>query len=198
MSDGSGPIFFSSQEEFRAWLEANHDRASELLVGYYKKGTGRPSMTWEESVDQALCFGWIDGVRRRIDDDSYSIRFTPRNARSTWSAVNLRRVPELVALGWMRPAGLAAYERRLAERSSIYAYEQRQEATLGEEFEHQFKANEAAWAFFQAQPAGYRQTAIWWVVSAKRDETKHKRLAQLIVDSAAGRRLEQFTRYAKR
>ncbi len=119
MSDGTGPIFFSSQEEFRSWLEANHDRASELLVGYYKTGTGRASMTWEESVDQALCFGWIDGVRRRIDDDSYSIRFTPRKARSTWSAVNLRRVPELIALGLMRPTGLAAYERRLAERSSI-------------------------------------------------------------------------------
>jgi uncharacterized protein YdeI (YjbR/CyaY-like superfamily) len=195
VEDPRTPTFFATPEAFRAWLEEHHADATELLVGYYKKGSGRPSMTWPESVDQALCFGWIDGVRRRIDDERYSIRFTPRKAQSTWSAVNLRRVPELVALDLMRPAGIAAFERRLAERSSIYAYEQRSTAVLGEDFERQFRANEEAWTFFAAQPAGYRQTAIWWVISAKRDETKRKRLAELIDDSAHERRLARLTRY---
>lgn len=198
MVDVRTPTFFATQEEFRAWLDEHHANATELLVGYFKVGTGRPSMTWPESVDQALCFGWIDGVRRRIDDVSYSIRFTPRKAESTWSAVNLKRVPELIELSMMQPAGLAAYERRTEARSEIYAYEQSHKANLGDEFERQFRANETAWAFFEAQPAGYRRTAIWWVISAKRDDTKRKRLAELIADSAAGRRLEQFTRYAKR
>ena len=198
MVDVRTPTFFATQEEFRAWLDEHHANATELLVGYFKVGTGRPSMTWPESVDQALCSGWIDGVRRRIDDVSYSIRFTPRKAESTWSAVNLKRVPELIELSMMQPAGLAAYERRTEARSEIYAYEQSHTADLGDEFERQFRANEAAWTFFEAQPAGYRRTAIWWVISAKRDDTKRKRLAELIADSAAGRRLEQFTRYAKR
>ena len=124
------PTFFATPEDFRAWLEAHHDTATELLVGFHKKGSGRPSITWPESVDQALCFGWIDGVRRRIDDDSYSIRFTPRKQRSNWSVVNVRRVGELTELGLMRPAGLAAFERRSDDRTAIYAYEQRKAAKL--------------------------------------------------------------------
>ena len=198
MGAADTPIFFATQEEFRAWLEEHHADATEQLVGYYKKGSGRPSMTWPESVDHALCFGWIDGVRRRIDDVSYSIRFTPRKAQSTWSAVNLKRVPELIDLGLMQPAGLAAYERRTEARSEIYAYEQGQTAELGDEFERQFRANEAAWTFFEAQPVGYRRTATRWVISAKREETRRKRLVALIADSTAGRRIRQLTPPSRR
>ena len=138
------PTFFATPEDFRAWLEEHHDTETELLVGFHKKGSGRPSITWPESVDQALCFGWIDGVRRRIDDDSYSIRFTPRKQRSTWSAVNVRRVGELTELGLMRPAGVAAFERRSDDRTAIYAYEQRKTAEL----------DPRAGAALQGQPTG--------------------------------------------
>jgi uncharacterized protein YdeI (YjbR/CyaY-like superfamily) len=190
------PVFFATSEEFRAWLDEHHADATELWVGYHKKGTGRPSMTWPESVDEALCFGWIDGVRKSIDEESYAIRFTPRRARSTWSAVNIRRVQELTDLGRIRPAGLKAFAERSEERSGVYAYEQREHAELGEEFEGLFRANQPAWAFFQAQPAGYRKTAIWWVVSAKKEETRRKRLATLIEDSAQGRTIRPLARTA--
>ena len=190
------PRFFATAEEFRAWLEEHHADETELWVGYCKKGSGRPSMTWPESVDEALCFGWIDGVRKSIDAESYANRFTPRRARSTWSAVNIRRVRELEALGRMRPAGLKAFAERAEERSGIYAYEQRAGAELGAEFEGLFRANEPAWAWFQAQPAGYRKTATWWVVSAKKEETRRKRLATLIEDSAHGRTIRPLTRNA--
>jgi uncharacterized protein YdeI (YjbR/CyaY-like superfamily) len=161
------PTFFATPDEFRAWFEASHDSESELLVGLYKKGTGRPSITWPESVDQALCFGWIDGVRRSVDVDSYSIRFTRRKPRSIWSAVNIKRAKELRDLGLMHPAGLKAFEQRADERSAIYAYEQRHAAELDEAAEQQLRANTAAWGFFQAQPPSYRRTALWWVISAK-------------------------------
>jgi uncharacterized protein YdeI (YjbR/CyaY-like superfamily) len=187
------PTFFATPEDFRAWLEAHHDSETELLVGFYKKGSGRPSITWPEAVDQALCYGWIDGVRRRIDDDSYSIRFTPRKPSSTWSAVNVRRVGELTELGLMRPAGLAAFERRSDDRTAIYSYEQRKTAKLDAEQERRFRANPAAWKWFQAQPAGYRRTASYWVISAKRPETRERRLEQLIADSAAGRTIRSLT-----
>jgi uncharacterized protein YdeI (YjbR/CyaY-like superfamily) len=192
------PTFFATPDDFRAWLAAHHDRAPELLVGFHKKGSGRPSITWPESVDQALCFGWIDGVRRRVDDTSYSIRFTPRRARSIWSAVNIARMKELIDAGLVHPAGLAAFEQRADERSAVYAYEQRHGAAFGADAEREFRANPAAWAFFQAQPPSYRQTAIYWIVSAKRAETRDRRLATLIEDSSAGRRLAQLTPPSRR
>jgi uncharacterized protein YdeI (YjbR/CyaY-like superfamily) len=148
-------------------------------------------------VDEALCFGWIDGLRRGVDEHSYAIRFTPRKPRSTWSAVNLARVAELTAQGRMRPAGTRAFEQRVEERSGIYAYEQRENAALDEASVRQFRANQQAWDFFQAQPPSYRKTATWWVVSAKKEETRRKRLAKLIADSAAGRTFAQFTRKPK-
>jgi uncharacterized protein YdeI (YjbR/CyaY-like superfamily) len=189
--------FFESPAAFRSWLEQHAATAVELWVGFYKKGTGRPSITWPESVDEALCFGWIDGIRKRIDDHSYAIRFTPRKPRSTWSAVNVKRVAELAEQGRMRPAGLSAFERRAEAKTGIYAYEQRASAQLGAEFEQEFRANQPAWEFFQAQPAGYRKTAIWWVVSAKQEATRRKRLATLIDDSAHHRTIAPLTRRPK-
>jgi uncharacterized protein YdeI (YjbR/CyaY-like superfamily) len=187
------PIFFGSPEEFRAWLEEHHATATELLAGFHKKSTGRPTMTWTESVREALCFGWIDGIRRSLGDESYTIRFTPRKPRSNWSSLNVRHVEELIREGRMTPAGLAAYEARTPERTGVYAFEQRHAARLEPEQEEQLRADPKAWEFFQAQPASYRQTAIYWVVSAKREETRARRLATLISDSAAGRRLAQLT-----
>ena len=187
------PTFFATPDDFRAWLQEHHETEGELLVGFYKKGSGRPSITWPESVDQALCFGWIDGVRRRIDDESYSIRFTPRKARSTWSAVNVKRVGELTAEGRMHPAGIAAFERRSDDKTAIYAYEQRKGATLEAEQERRFKDDKKAWAWFQAQPPSYRRAATYWVISAKRAETRQRRLERLIADSAAGRTIPSLT-----
>jgi uncharacterized protein YdeI (YjbR/CyaY-like superfamily) len=192
------PTFFAEPADFRAWLEENHERASELLVGFHKKATGRPSITWPEAVDEALCFGWIDGIRRSLGDESYTIRFTPRKARSTWSAVNIARAKELAAEGRMRQAGLAAFEARSDDRSAIYAYEQRHDPKLAPEEEREFRANRRAWEFFQAQPPSYRKTALWWVVSAKREETRARRLRTLIEDSASGRRLRRLTPPARR
>jgi uncharacterized protein YdeI (YjbR/CyaY-like superfamily) len=189
------PTFFETPDDFRAWLERHHESESELLVGFYKKGSGRPSITWPESVAEALCFGWIDGVRRGIDADSYSIRFTPRKPSSNWSKVNIDKVAELAEQGRMWPAGEAAFERRSEARSAIYAYEQRKAAAFDPGQEREFRAHEGAWGFFQSQPAGYRQTATYWVISAKREETRRKRLATLIQDSANGLRLERLTRY---
>ncbi len=191
------PTFFATPAEFRAWFEQHHQTARELLVGFYKKGSGRPSITWPESVDEALCFGWIDGIRKRIDDVSYTIRFTPRKQRSNWSAVNIARVQELTSLGLMRPAGLKAFEERLEEKSGVYAYEQRDAAQLNVQYEQQFRANQQAWDFFQSQAGSYRKAAIWWVVSAKKEETRLKRLATLIEDSAQGRTIASMTRWPK-
>jgi uncharacterized protein YdeI (YjbR/CyaY-like superfamily) len=188
------PIFFRTAEEFRAWLEEHHADTDELWVGYYKKATGKQSITWPEAVDQALCFGWIDGIRKSIDDESYTNRFTPRRPRSNWSAVNIKRVQELTELGLMRPEGLAAFEKRLDDRSGVYSFEQRGEIEFGEELETVFRANPAAWDHFQARPAGYRRTATWWVMSAKKDETRRKRLATLIEDSAQGRPIKMLDR----
>lgn len=191
-------IFFTTPAAFYAWLEEHHAAAQELWVGYYKQGTGQPSITWPESVDVALCFGWIDGLRKTIDEQHYRIRFTPRKPGSTWSAVNVARVAVLTAKGRMRPAGLRAFERRRSDRTAIYSYEQRHAATLGAEFEAQFQANEAAWAFFAARPPSYRQAAIRWVISAKQAETRQKRLEVLITDSAAGRTIKELTPPGKR
>lgn len=187
------PTFFATPEEFRAWFDANHARETELLVGFYKKGTGRPSITWPESVDEALCYGWIDGIRRSLGDEAYSIRFTPRKQKSTWSAVNIARVAELTELGRMQPAGLKAFQAREESNSRIYAYENRDTAVLDPALEERFRANEKAWSFFQAQPPGYRKTATYWVTSAKQEATRLRRLEQLIADSEQERRLDQFT-----
>jgi uncharacterized protein YdeI (YjbR/CyaY-like superfamily) len=192
------PRFFSTPSEFRAWLEEHHATAKELLVGFHKKGSGKASITWPEAVDEALSFGWIDGVRRSIDDVSYTIRFTPRTAHSTWSAVNIDRAKDLIEQGRMRPAGHKAFEARTDDRSAIYSYEQRSKAKLGAEFERQFRANTEAWAFFKSQPHGYRTTATYWVVSAKREETRRRRLATLIDDSPHGRTVRSLTSPAKR
>jgi uncharacterized protein YdeI (YjbR/CyaY-like superfamily) len=186
------PTFFATPEDFRAWLAENHERESELLVGFYKVGSGKPSITWPQSVDEALCYGWIDGVRRSLGAEAYTIRFTPRKQKSTWSAVNINRVGELIELGRMQPAGLKAFHAREESNSRIYAYENRDKAAFDPVLEERFRANEKAWNFFQAQPPGYRKTATFWVASAKQEATRLRRLDQLIADSAAGRRLAQL------
>ena len=186
------PTFFPTPAAFRKWLETNHASATELLVGFYKRGSGKPSITWPESVDQALCFGWIDGVRRRIDDVSYSIRFTPRKQISNWSAINIARVAELTKLGLMRPAGLRAFEQRREDKSAIYSYENAVR-TLDPSDEKTFRANRKAWQFFNAQAPSYRRVCIYWVTSAKKEETRARRLATLINDSANGERVGVVT-----
>ncbi len=181
--------YFRTPAALAAWFEKNHETATELWVGFHKVGTGKPSITWPQSVDEALCVGWIDGVRKSVDEHSYKIRFTPRKAKSVWSSVNIKRVAALTELGRMRPAGLAAFAARLENRSGIYAYEQRR-AEFDEPYAGVFRKNETAWEFFLAQPPGYRKTLTWWVVSAKKEETRLSRLTKLIAASAAGRRIE--------
>lgn len=186
--------FFKSPAAFRAWLQKNHTRADELIVGYYKRGTGKPSITWPESVDEALCFGWIDGVRRSLSVEAYTVRFTPRRATSHWSAVNIGRVAELERLGKMTDAGRAAFAARRADRTALASHERSEEAKLTKAEEAALRSNRAAAAFFDAQPPWYRRTAKHWVVSAKRDETRARRLATLIADCAAGRTIKPLTR----
>jgi uncharacterized protein YdeI (YjbR/CyaY-like superfamily) len=188
------PKFFATPKHFRAWLEKNHDKTTELIVGFHKKGSGKPSITWPESVDAALCFGWIDGVRRTIDADSYTIRFTPRKPRSIWSAINVKRVEEMTRLGMMHAAGLKAFERLEPNRSQIYAYEQRNSAKLSSEQERQFRGTPGALEFFRQQPPWYQRTATYWVLSAKKEETRQKRLAELIEDSGNGRTIRPLRR----
>ena len=183
------PIFFSRPAAFRAWLEKNHQTKRDRWVGFHRKASGRPSITWPEAVDEALCFGWIDGLRKTIDAESYKIRFTPRRPASNWSAVNIRRMKELMREGRVRPAGIKAFQKRVPERSGIYSYENRKSATLSAAAKKLFRADIAAWEFFQHQPASYRQTAIWWTVSAKRAQTRQDRLRKLIALSKAGRRI---------
>ncbi len=188
------PVFFPSPSDWHAWLEEHHETHQELLVGFHKKDSGKPSITWPEAVDGALCFGWIDGVRESLNETSYVIRFTPRRPRSIWSAINIKRVAELTKLGLMRPAGMQAFEKRTGDRSEIYAYEQRKGAKLSAAYEKKFRANKRAWKFFQAQPPWYRRTASWWVISAKKEETRLKRLAQLIDDSEHERTIRELRR----
>lgn len=187
------PIYFESPDAFGRWLAKNHAREKELLVGYYRKGTGRPSLTWPESVDQALCYGWIDGVRRTVDEERYTIRFTPRRKGSNWSQVNLRRVEALIAEGRMRPAGLAAYEGRDESKTQRYSFE-RDNVAFTPEYEKAFRRNRKAWKFFESQPPSYRRTALWYVMSAKRTDTQERRLRELIDDSGAGLRLRHLRR----
>lgn len=180
------PIYFESPAEWRAWLEQHHASETEIQVGFYKKNTGRQRMTWSQAVDEALCFGWIDGIVRRVDDERHQQRFTPRKAKSTWSAVNIDKVERLTAEGRMADAGLRAYAARSEENSRIYAFEQ-VAVELPPEALQRLRADEAAWTFWESRPVGYRRVASWWVVSAKRPETREKRLATLIEDCAAGR-----------
>jgi uncharacterized protein YdeI (YjbR/CyaY-like superfamily) len=190
------PTFFATPADFRAWFERHHATSRELLVGFYKRDSGKPSITWPESVDQALCFGWIDGVRKSIDGASYSIRFTPRKTTSNWSTINVRRVKELTASGLMRPAGLEAFRRRSEKKSGVYSYEQRKSAELPAAARARFRANAKAWKFFQAQPPWYQRTATYWVISAKKEETRERRLDTLIRDSASRRTIGPLTRPA--
>jgi uncharacterized protein YdeI (YjbR/CyaY-like superfamily) len=186
--------FFSTPAAFRAWLQAHYQTKKELLVGYYKKGSGKPSMTWPESVDEALCFGWIDGVRRSLGDDAYTIRFSPRKPTSIWSAINVRKVAELTKLGKMSPAGLRAFAARRPERTGIYSFERIEAAKLTAAQDKALRANRKASAFLDAQAPWYRRAALHWVVSAKREETRGRRLEQLIAHSAAGRTVPPLTR----
>lgn len=188
--------FFKSPADFRNWLKKNHTVEHELWVGFYKKDSGKPSITWPQSVDEALCFGWIDGIRKSIDDVSYMIRFTPRKPISTWSAVNIRRVAELKDKGLMRPAGLKAFELRREYRSGIYSYEQRS-VELPEPYLSQLKKHKAAWKFFEAQTASYRKNVNWWILGAKREETRQKRLAELIEHSTNERYIPGYLRTKK-
>jgi uncharacterized protein YdeI (YjbR/CyaY-like superfamily) len=181
------PKFFTRPAIFRKWLETNHETRSELLVGFHKRESGRESMTWPESVAEALCFGWIDGVRRRLDDDSYTIRFTPRKPSSIWSTVNTNTMRELIAEERVHPAGMHAFERRSEEKSSVYAYENRHSAVFDAESERELKRHKAAWKFFESCPPWYKRTATWRIISAKRPETRAKRLAELIACCAERR-----------
>lgn len=189
-------LFFATPDEWRSWLAENHEQAQEVWVGYYKVNSGRPSLTWSQSVDEALCFGWIDGVRYSIDEISYKIRFTPRRPGSNWSAVNIKKVEEMIARGRMTPAGLKAYKARKPDKSGVYSYEQAR-PQLDPAYEEELRGNAAAWEFFQSQPAWYRRTAGHWVMEAKREETRRKRLATLIEDSAQGKTIGPLTRNKK-
>jgi uncharacterized protein YdeI (YjbR/CyaY-like superfamily) len=190
----SEPVFFTTPGELRAWFEQHHAEAPELLVGYWKKHTGKAGISHTEAIEQALCFGWIDSVGRRVDDDRYQVRFTPRRKGSVWSAVNVAAVARLTEQGLMHPAGLRAFETRRPDRVAVYAYEQPADAELDEAQTALLRRNEPAWAWFSAQPPSYRRAAVHWVVSAKRAETRERRLQQLIDDSAHRRRVPPLVR----
>jgi uncharacterized protein YdeI (YjbR/CyaY-like superfamily) len=185
--------FFTTPAELRAWLEQHHATASELWVGYYKKAAARPTITWSEAVDEILCFGWIDGKVQRIDEHRYRQRLTPRRPGSNWSAINIAKIAELRAQGRMTPAGEAAFAARREDRSAAYSYERRHEAAFDGEQEAAFRADEVAWAWFVQQSPSYRHLATFWVVSAKRPETRTRRLTMLIECSAEGRRVPPLT-----
>ena len=184
------PVFFPTEAEFRRWLEAHHHTAPELLVGFWKKSSGKPSIDWPQARDQALCFGWIDGIRKSLGEDAYTIRFTPRRKGSIWSKVNVERFEALKAAGTMTPAGEAAYERD-KHRSGVYSYEKPLAALTGEE-EALFRTSERAWSDWERRPPSYRKSALGWITSAKKSETRAKRLKELIDVSARGRRLPQY------
>ena len=185
------PIFFPTPADFRAWLEAHHDKFRELLVGFYKRDSGKPSITWPESVQVALCFGWIDGIRKSIDETSYTIRFTPRKPTSTWSSININLVRKLTKQGLMHPAGLKAFAARDEKNSAIYSYE-RKNAEFTREQARQFRANKTAWEFFRSQAPWYQRVTTYWVISAKKEETKLKRLSGLIEYSQNRRTLPRL------
>jgi uncharacterized protein YdeI (YjbR/CyaY-like superfamily) len=183
------PRYFGTPSAFRAWLAEHHSTYSELLVGFHRAGSGTPSITWPESVDEALCVGWIDGVRKRVDETRYTIRFTPRKETSTWSAINIAKMQDLIRRGRVLPAGLKAFEKRTEKRSRTYSYEQRASARLDGAGEKRFRSHPSAWEYFQSRPPWYRRTATWWVVSAKKEETRARRLKLLIECSAKSKPL---------
>jgi uncharacterized protein YdeI (YjbR/CyaY-like superfamily) len=182
------PIFFPTQSDFRRWLEENQETATEVIVGYYNVKSGKTGMTWSESVDQALCFGWIDGVQLKIDEESYCNRFTPRKAKSNWSAVNIAKVAELTKKGLMKTAGIAAFAKREENRSTVYAYENELKQ-FSDEFEKRFRANKKAWEFFENQANWYKKQMINWVMTAKQATTREKRLEKLMAESESGKKL---------
>lgn len=184
--------FFKTQSEFRKWLSEYHNKADELIVGFYKVATGKASISYKESVDEALCYGWIDGIRKSLGDESYSIRFTPRRKGSIWSRVNIQRAAELEKLGLMKPSGLKIFHSFDKKKTNMYSFEQKT-VKLSREFEKQFKANKKAWQYFQSMPPSYQRPAIWWVISAKQEETRKRRLNTLIHDSEAGRKIKVLT-----
>ena len=183
------PVFFKTPDNFREWLEANHDKEKELLVGFYKVGSGKQSITWPESVDQALCYGWIDGVRRSLGEESYTIRFTPRKPNSIWSAVNINKMENLLDKGLVKPEGLAAYEKRTEAKSRIYAFEQKEDAVLSDDLEKAFKAHAQAWEFFMKQAPSYRKRMIHRIMTAKQEKTKLSGFEKLVRASEEGKRL---------
>jgi uncharacterized protein YdeI (YjbR/CyaY-like superfamily) len=182
------PTFFSTQEKFRTWLEKHHQKETELLVGFYKVNSKKPSMSWSESVDQALCFGWIDGVRKSIDEESYTIRFTPRKKTSIWSAINIKKMEELTKSGLMTEMGLKAFELRTEAKSGIYSHEN-EPAVLHPDFEKQFKSNKTAWEYFNKQAPSYKKVMIHWIMSAKQEKTRISRLEKTITISAEQKRM---------
>ena len=190
-TDSMQPTFFSNSKDFRKWFEKNHEKSKELLVGFYKVTSGKKSITWPESVDEAICFGWIDGVRKSIDSESYCIRFTPRKPGSIWSAINIKKVEALTQKGLMYPTGIEAYSKRKEHKSKIYSYEKEPEI-LSNAFLKKFKANKKAWKYFQSMAPSYQRTAIHWVMTAKQEVTKMKRLKELINDSAMGRKIKSL------
>jgi uncharacterized protein YdeI (YjbR/CyaY-like superfamily) len=192
----SEPTFFATQKAWRQWLQKHHANETELLVGFYKKATGKPSIDWKQSVDEALCFGWIDGVRKSLGYEAYTIRFTPRRSTSIWSAANIKRIAELTELGLMHASGLKAFNGRNVEKTNRYSFEQLDIAFTKEQ-ERAFKKNAKAWKQFLAMPPSYRKPATWWVISAKQEATKEKRLATLIQDSEAGIRIKPLRPYKK-
>jgi len=186
------PTFFPTPSDFRTWLETHHDKLREQLVGFHKKSSGKPSITWPESVEVALCFGWIDGVRKSLNETSYTIRFTPRKPTSTWSSININLVRKLTKQGLMHPAGLKAFAARNEKKCGIYSYEQRKSAKFTREQEKQFRANKAAWDFFRSQAPWYQRLTTYWVISAKKEETKRKRLSELIGHSRHRRKIPRL------
>ncbi|MGE5860899.1 MAG: YdeI/OmpD-associated family protein [Ignavibacteria bacterium] len=185
--------FFNSSRELRSWFEKNHDKKQEQLIAFYKKDSGKPSITYQEALDQALAFGWIDGVRKSIDEKSYMIRFTPRKPKSYWSAVNIKHVKRLMKLGSMHQSGIKVFESRDKEKSEKYSFE-RENVKLNSNYEKLFKANKKAWDFFQSKPPSYRKPALWWIMSAKQEETRLRRLDQLIKYSESGEKIPPLKR----
>lgn len=192
MQNNQLPTFFSTKSALRKWFEKNHSSAKELLVGFYKVNSKKPSITWSESVDEAICFGWIDGVRKSIDDESYCIRFTPRKPGSIWSGINIKKVETLSKQGLMHPAGLDAFAKRKENKSRIYAYE-KEPVSLPHDFLKKFMANKKAWKYFQSMAPSYQKSCIHWITSAKQDATKTKRLEELIRDSEAERKIKRLS-----
>jgi uncharacterized protein YdeI (YjbR/CyaY-like superfamily) len=192
MQNNSTPTFFSTKSAFRKWFEKNHHSAKELLVGFYKVGTKKPCITWSESVDEAICFGWIDGVRKSIDEESYCIRFTPRKPGSIWSDINIKKVEILSKQGLMHSSGLEAFSRRQENKSRIYSYE-KEPSSLPKDFLKQFKANKKAWKYFQSMAPTYQKSCIHWIIDAKQEATKLKRLEELIRDSEAERKIKRLS-----